>query len=120
MTMVKGQCDNRSMNYGIGKQKVLIVEDQPITRTLLEDILKDEYDVIMAVDGKDALERLQLEKDIDLVLLDVIMPELDGFEVCERIKENPATQDIPIIILTIMEQERNEARGFELGVARNQ
>jgi len=105
------------MNYTNKKTKILIAEDQPITRTLLEDILQDDYEVVKAIDGKDALERLEQDKDIDLVLLDVIMPELDGFEVCERLKENDATKDIPVIILTIMDQDRQEARGFELGVA---
>lgn len=106
-----------SMNRQGRKPKILITDDQPITRTLLEDILQDEYEVIKAIDGRDAIECVHREQDIDLILLDVIMPEIDGFEVCRLLKENPDTKDIPVIIVTIMDQERNESRGFELGVA---
>jgi putative two-component system response regulator len=99
------------------KYKILVAEDQPITRTLLEDILQDDYEVVNAANGQEALDMILEEKDIDLVLLDVIMPELNGFEVCLELKNNPISKDIPIIMLTIMDQEHNEAKGFEMGVA---
>lgn len=97
--------------------KILIAEDQPITRILLENILQDKYHLIFAANGNDTLKKVTEEGDIDLILLDIIMPERNGFEVCEKLKENPATCNIPVIMLTIMDQEHNEAKGFALGVA---
>lgn len=98
-------------------QKILVADDQPITRTLIEDILQEQYSIIHASNGRHALELINQEGDIDLILLDIIMPEMNGFEVCQELKKNPLTEDIPVIMLTIMDQDHNEAKGFDLGIA---
>jgi len=95
--------------------KILIVDDHPATRKLLQDILA-EHLVLSTDNGHEALNILKDHPDIDLVLLDVVMPNMNGYEVCRQIKENPATKNIPVIFLTIMAEEQNEALGFSVGV----
>lgn len=96
---------------------ILIVEDHPSTRRLLQDILAQEYQVLVASNGQEALDMVRGTPSIDLVLLDIIMPGLNGYEVCQKLKENEELRDIPVIFLTIMEEDHDEARGFAVGVA---
>ncbi len=98
------------------KDTILIVEDHPTTRKLLENILQEDYQVILAGNGIEALEILTHRSDIDLILLDIIMPELNGYEVCKKIRANPVTENIPIIFLTVLDAEDAESKGFMLGV----
>jgi signal transduction histidine kinase len=95
--------------------KILIVDDSAETIRLLSGILKDQYQVIVAKDGEKALERASNPCPPDLILLDVIMPGMDGYEVCRRLKQTPQTRDIPVIFTTIRDEERDETRGFEAG-----
>jgi len=95
---------------------VLIVDDHPATRKLLEDILHHDYHVLLAENGARALDLLRDTPRIDLVLLDIIMPDMNGYEVCQRIRDNPLTAEVPVVFLTIMEEDHNEARGFAVGV----
>jgi CheY-like chemotaxis protein len=97
------------------KSKILIVDDAPENLQIAVEILKDEYSVLVAKSGKKALELLEQHADIDLVLLDIVMPEMDGFEVCSAIKQNQKLAHIPVIYLTILENEKDMLRGFELG-----
>ena len=83
------------------RQKILIIDDHPATRKLLEDILKKEFDVSCAQNGTEAIEHVQNIPDFDLILLDIIMPEMDGYEVCERLKSSAQSADIPIIFLIL-------------------
>ena len=99
------------------KHKILIADDHPATRTLLQDILGSDYTLLMACDGNEALSIVREQADIDLVLLDIIMPHINGYEVCRQLKENPATREIPVIFLTVMNEESDEAKGFAAGVA---
>ncbi|NOX25304.1 MAG: response regulator [Deltaproteobacteria bacterium] len=95
--------------------KIMIVDDHPATRKLMQDILQ-EYTVLSAANGRDALALLAENPDTALVLLDIIMPQMNGYEVCRKIKNNPATSDIPVIFLTIMAEEQDESLGFMAGV----
>ena len=83
------------------KRRVLIVEDEEINQQILSMILEQEYEVLLANNGQDALDILQKEySTISLVLLDLVMPVMDGFEVLRRIEDDPALKRIPVIVLT--------------------
>jgi putative two-component system response regulator len=95
--------------------RILVVDDEPISLKVLADLLTPRYSVIVAKSGEEALERLQAATPPDLALLDVMMPGIDGFEVCRRMKANRRTADIPVIFITALGQPHDEARGFEIG-----
>lgn len=96
------------------KSAILIVDDTPANLDLLSDILSEWYTIYVAISGARALEILKTAP-ISLVLLDVQMPEMDGFEVCRRIKQNPNTAEIPLIFLTALTGEHHEEQGLSLG-----
>jgi len=92
-----------------------VVEDEPENRLLIGMILTTEgYHVIPAVDGADALARLASEPP-DLILLDLMMPQMNGFEVLERLRADPTTAPVPVIVLTALAQERDIARAVSSG-----
>lgn len=93
---------------------ILVVDDVPENITVLGSILRDQYRVIVATSGVDALEVMQ-HRRVDMVLLDVMMPDMDGYEVCRRIKSNIATCDIPIIFVSALGASSDETHGLELG-----
>jgi two-component system cell cycle response regulator len=95
--------------------RVLVVDDVVANVKLLEARLSAEYfDVVTAMSGKDALAICE-RAECDIVLLDVMMPELDGFEVCHRLKSNPATHHIPVVMVTALDQPSDRVRGLEAG-----
>ena len=95
--------------------KILVVEDDEYNMKILKKILKDEnYKVYTQSDGKDAVEKAKWAR-IDAVLLDIMMPEIDGFSVCQLLKEDPETRDIPIIMVTAITEGETLKRAFELG-----
>ncbi|QIR14804.1 diguanylate cyclase domain-containing protein [Shewanella aestuarii] len=96
------------------KGKILIVDDQIINIKILRQLLHDDYDIHMAKDGHQALEMCSSVKP-DLVLLDIEMPTLNGFEVCRELKNNPKTTDIAVIFITGHFDEEKEVQGFQLG-----
>ena len=99
------------------KSLILIVDDVPKNLQVLAAILyKEGYEIAMADRGKSALELMENVMP-DLILLDIMMPEMDGFEVCKRIKQNPKHQDIPIIFLTARHETETIVKGFESGAA---
>jgi len=100
------------------KQKpvVLAVDDTPENLDVVKGILARDYTVKAAINGQMALKIVE-KAPPDLILLDIMMPGLSGYEVCEQLKANPATRDIPVIFLTAMEQTTDEAKGFGLGAA---
>jgi two-component system cell cycle sensor histidine kinase/response regulator CckA len=100
---------------GIEMQRLLIVDDNPENVHILIRSLQSSYEIICATDGKTALEKAFSEKPPDLILLDVMMPEMDGFEVCSRLKANPDTWGIPVIFVTALGQELDETKGLDLG-----
>jgi two-component system cell cycle response regulator len=95
--------------------RVLVVDDIPANVKLLEARLSAEYfDVLTAMSGKEALAICE-RAECDLVLLDVMMPDMDGFEVCRRLKTNPATHHIPVVMVTALDQPSDRVRGLEAG-----
>lgn len=99
----------------IAKKTVLLVDDSPDNLVLMNDLLKDLYKVKVANSGEKALRIATNGQPPDVVLLDVMMPEMDGYEVCRRLKANPATRDIPIIFLTAKTEVEDEKLGLDLG-----
>ena len=93
---------------------ILVVDDTETNIDILVETLGDTYEVRVALDGETALEDVAEEKP-DLILLDIMMPGLDGYQVCEKLKEDPDTRNIPVIFLTAMTEEQNEAKGLALG-----
>ena len=97
------------------KPTILVVDDTPDNLTLMQALLKDLYKVKGANNGERALKIASAENPPDLILLDIMMPGIDGYEVCRQLKVNPATRDIPVIFLTAKTEVEDEKRGFELG-----
>jgi diguanylate cyclase (GGDEF)-like protein len=97
-----------------GKYKILAVDDEATNLMALNGILSTDYAVITAKSGSEALARAE-EDHPDLIVLDIIMPEMDGFEVLERLKVSETTQNIPVIIISGLTAEDDEERGFSLG-----
>ncbi|MDY2836398.1 MAG: response regulator transcription factor [Bilifractor sp.] len=96
------------------KLKVMVVDDEARMRKLVKDFLvKDNFNVIEAADGEEALGKFYEDKDIALILLDVMMPKMDGWQVCREIRKE---SKVPIIMLTARGDERDELLGFDLGV----
>ena len=99
----------------VQNQKVLIVDDSILSRKLLETALSETYEVVCAASGEEALDIIGSKSPPDLILLDIIMPKINGFEVCERLQKNQATKDIPVIFLTSLSEHEDEAYGLGLG-----
>lgn len=96
------------------KLKILVVDDESRMRKLVRDFLiRQDYDVLEAGDGEEALDIFYATKDIALIILDVMMPKINGWEVCREVREN---SKVPIIMLTAKGEESDELQGFELGV----
>ena len=102
------------MRLEMDKLKILVVDDESRMRKLVKDFLvRENYEVLEAGDGEEALDVFYKEKDIALILLDVMMPKLNGWDVCREIRE---TSKVPIIMLTAKGEEEDELNGFGLGV----
>ena len=96
------------------KDVILVVDDQPINLKVIASVLSADYSLSIANNGINALK--MLEKGLpDLILLDIMMPEMDGYEVCKRVKENEKTKDIPIIFLTAKTDINDIIKGFDVG-----
>jgi len=94
--------------------KVMVVDDEARMRKLVRDFLvRNDFDVVEAADGQEAVDKFYEQKDIALIILDVMMPKMDGWEVVREIRK---TSKVPIIMLTARSEERDELLGFELGV----
>ncbi len=96
---------------------VLVVDDDTGTLNLMNALLRGRYSIKLATTGRKALEIARADTPPDLVLLDIMMPDLDGHEVCRQLKADPQTSEIPVIFLTAMAQTEDERRGFALGAA---
>ncbi|MGE4553585.1 MAG: hybrid sensor histidine kinase/response regulator, partial [Desulfovibrionaceae bacterium] len=91
------------------------MDDEGYNLMVLNDILHDDYDISIATGGREALDLLATPLPVDLVLLDVMMPDVDGYEVCARMKQDPARRDVPIIFVTALGAGEDEERGLRLG-----
>jgi putative two-component system response regulator len=106
------------MEYGVEgvvKPTILVVDDTPDNLSLMMELLKGNYQVKLANSGERALKLVGLVPPPDLILLDIMMPGMDGYEVCQRLKANPLTQDIPVVFLTARTEMEDEKRGLEMG-----
>ena len=97
--------------------RILVVDDDPALLEQAEMILEDEYEVSLAVSGKQAVSFLERGQDADLILLDVLMPEMDGFKTMEAIREIPGCSEIPIIFLTSLTDSESELQCLASGAA---
>jgi len=97
------------------QQTILIVDDEIINIMILIELLEDEHDIMVAKSGQEALNIAQSGKVIDLILLDIVMPEMDGYTVCARLKDNLQTKHIPVIFATGKRKVGDEERGLKLG-----
>lgn len=104
-------------NNPIPKQRyrVLVIDDLGDNIALISNILKEEYDITVATSALLGIELAKKEPKADLILLDIVMPMMDGYEVCAHLKANPLTHDIPIIFLTILDETADVAKGFSVG-----
>ncbi len=98
----------------MSKDTVLIVDDERFFCNLLQNILEEKYQTIIASSGSEAIDLLN-KQQIDLILLDIIMPDLDGYEVCKKIKAIESCRKIPVIFLTVKSETEDEIKGFNLG-----
>lgn len=96
------------------KQTILIVDDEPTNIEILSNALGDTSEILVAVNGQEALE-VALKTVPDLVLLDIIMPGMGGYDVCQSLKESPLLKDIPVIFITALDNEIQETLGLKLG-----
>ena len=99
----------------VNRATVLVVDDTPDNLTLMSSLLKDDYKVKVANGGEKALKIAASDSPPDLILLDIMMPDMDGHEVCRRLKRDPKTMHIPIIFLTAKSEVEDERKGLELG-----
>lgn len=98
-----------------GKKLILIVDDTPTNITVVSDVLKDQYRTKIATNGEKSLSLAAGQDKPNLILLDVMMPGMDGYEVCRRLKANPETAEIPVIFLTAKTDSGDEEKGFKVG-----
>jgi phosphoserine phosphatase RsbU/P len=104
-----------TMSSEADKQVILLVDDTPANIHIAQAILRDEFKIRVATSGVKALELVKIEPLPALVLLDIEMPGMDGYDVCNRLKADPQTRDIPVIFLTAKTESEDETRGFEVG-----
>ena len=95
--------------------RILIVDDDNLNRRILDEVLSPIYTVLEAKDGKQALRRVQSNPAPDLILLDIMMPGMDGFAVLRALKDDPVTADIPVIFITGKDSQHDEEKGLRLG-----
>ncbi len=97
------------------RAKILVVDDERMNLNILSDLLMDDYKVILAKNGEQALERAWSDSPPDIILLDVMMPEMDGYTVLHKLKEDDRTKSIPVIFITALDSIEDEATGLEKG-----
>ncbi len=101
--------------YGKNRPKILIVDDSPFNIKILAECLKPEYESHFAMNGRDAIRFAQSEPRPDLILLDIMMPDMTGIETCKRLKSDEKTKDIPVVFVTAKRSEQDERGGLEVG-----
>lgn len=106
------------MNRLMGEelQRILIIDDEPVNILLLGNILKDSYHILIALDGKNGIKLARAKPAPDLIMLDIMMPEMDGYEVCKILQADLRTKDIPVIFVTALNTVVAESEGLALGV----
>ena len=102
------------MKGQVDREKILIVDDEPSVRSLLHGMLDKDYCVIEASDGEAAIDMARMQKP-DLILMDIMMPKIDGYMACYAIKSEPALKEIPVVMLTGIDHELNRKLGQQFG-----
>ncbi len=97
------------------RSKILIVDDAPENIRILGELLKDKYTIMFARNGKDALRLAHADPQPDIILLDVVMPEMDGYQVCQELKKDKDTVNIPVLFITAQNNEKEESKGLGMG-----
>ncbi|MCK5682901.1 response regulator [bacterium] len=97
------------------KAKILIVDDEPVNINILGNLLQKDYDIMVAIDGKNCLNLARVSPHPDLILLDIMMPKMDGYEVCRQLQAENQTKNIPVIFVSAAKTLENEARGLSIG-----
>ncbi|NOQ34957.1 MAG: diguanylate cyclase [Methylococcaceae bacterium] len=97
------------------KPRILVVDDDPTSINILANILQESYDMSIALNGEQALRVVKKEQHLDMILLDIQMPEMDGYTLCKQLKANPETKGIPVMFITASNTEDDEQKGLELG-----
>ncbi len=103
------------MNDNPSRPRVLIVDDVPVNIKMLEAVLSSDYKISSATNGPDALEMAASHPRPNLILMDIMMPGMDGYEVCKKLKAGEETRNIPVVFITAKGQQDDEAKGLELG-----
>ena len=98
----------------LSESRILIVDDTRANIDILVEALRNDYKLSVAVDGSAALRSVE-KNPPDLVLLDIMMPDVDGYEVCRRLRAREATRELPVMFLSALEDVKNKAQGFEVG-----
>ncbi|MCZ7402565.1 MAG: response regulator [Candidatus Methanoperedens sp.] len=96
------------------RARILVVDDEPTNIEVIQGYLEKEYDVVSACNGKEAFEKISIEKP-DVVLLDIMMPEISGYEVCEKIKKDELTRFIPVVMVTALSEVEDKIKAIEAG-----
>ncbi|MBF0587532.1 MAG: response regulator [Magnetococcales bacterium] len=102
------------MSDPVKRATLLLVDDLPANIKILLTALRDEFEILVATSGPLALKTVA-NKPVDLIVLDIVMPEMDGYEVCRQLKDNEATSNIPVIFLTGGDADSDEREGLALG-----
>ncbi|MEO5373838.1 MAG: response regulator [Alphaproteobacteria bacterium] len=102
-----------SANFGLERKTILIIDDEPVNGHLINELLP-QHEVLWVENGTEGIE-MAINERPDLILLDINMPDMLGFEVCRRLRAAPVTQDTPIIFITTMDAIEDKIRGFEVG-----
>ena len=105
----------RKLQYLVEQSSILVVDDTIDTLKIIGELLKKEFAIKVATNGETALKIAQSNTPPDLILLDVMLPDINGYEVCKILKKNSATADIPVIFLTSKNEIEDEARGLGVG-----
>lgn len=108
---------SEDMSENATRQQILIVDDEEVNRTILSLMFDAEYDIVEAPNGMDAIDAIEKNNEIALILLDVIMPVMDGFGVLDYMKEKELLEKIPVILITSMTPQESEAKAYEYGIA---
>lgn len=96
------------------KKKILAVDDNPDNTTIVEELFGDDYDLRTAGTGKEAME-IALDFQPDIILLDIMLPDIDGYEICRRLREHPSLSDTKIIMVTAKNALEDRIKGYEVG-----
>lgn len=106
---------NRSSTFDCKVPRILVVDDTPDNLFLMNGLLEDRYEVVQAASGQEGLKVVMSEEPPDMVLLDIMMPDMDGYEVLRRIRQHPTTANIPVVFLTALATAQDERLGLDLG-----